>query len=65
MDAGDSLVVQQLRLSDSTAGGAVLIPGPGTKILHAAQHSQKFFFLMNNMKTLSAFSLSFSHMSLL
>ena len=33
----------------------------GTKILHAAQYSQKFFLKMNNMKMLFAFSLSFSH----
>ena len=38
---GTSLAVQWLRLCASTAGGMGLIPGQGTKILHAAQHSQK------------------------
>ena len=33
---GTSLVVQWLRLHASTAGGASSIPGPGTKIPHAA-----------------------------
>ena len=36
-----SLVVQWLRLHASNAGGAGLIPGWGTKILHAVWHSQK------------------------
>ena len=35
-----SLAVQQLRLWASNARGAGLIPGQGTKILHAAWHSQ-------------------------
>ena len=34
--AGTSLVVQWLRLRASTAGGEGSIPGPGTKIPHAA-----------------------------
>ena len=34
--SGTSLVVQWLRLSVSTAGGAASIPGLGTKIPHAA-----------------------------
>ena len=38
---GASLVVQWLRLHASTAGGAVLIPGWGTKTPHAAWHGQK------------------------
>ena len=32
-----SLVVQWLRCCTSTAGGKGLIPGQGTKILHAGQ----------------------------
>ena len=36
-----SLVVQWLRLCASMAGGTGLIPGWGTKIPHAAWHSQK------------------------
>ena len=35
------LVVQWLRLCISAAGGLGLIPGQGTKILHAAPHGQK------------------------
>ena len=38
---GTSLVVQWLRLRVSNAGGVCLIPGWGTKIPHAAWHSQK------------------------
>ena len=38
---GTSLVVQWLGLHYSTAGGSCLIPGQGTKIPHATQHSQK------------------------
>ena len=38
---GTSLAVQWLRFHASTAGGMGLIPGWGTKILHAAWHSQK------------------------
>ena len=38
---GTSLAVQCLRLSASTAGGTGLIPGWGTKILHALQRGQK------------------------
>ena len=37
---GTSLAVQRLRPHTSTAGGMGLIPGQGTKILNAAQHSQ-------------------------
>ena len=37
---GTSLVVQQLRLQASTAGGTGSIPGWGIKILHASQHGQ-------------------------
>ena len=36
-----SLAVQWLRLRASTAGGAGSIPGPGTKIPHAARLRQK------------------------
>ena len=36
-----SLVVQWLRLHTSKAGGAVVIPGQGTKIPHAAWRGQK------------------------
>ena len=38
---GTSLMVQWLRLQTSTAGGMDSIPGWGTKILYAVQHSQK------------------------
>ena len=38
---GTYLVVQWLRLPASTAGGTGLIPGQGTKILHAAWRGQK------------------------
>ena len=41
MKFGTSLVVQWLRLGASTAGGAGSIPGPGTKISHAAWYGQK------------------------
>ena len=40
-DIRTSLAVQWLRLSASTAGGTVLIPGRGTKIPHATRHRQK------------------------
>ena len=39
--AGTSLAVQSLRLRASTAEGAGLIPGQGTKIPHAVWCSQK------------------------
>ena len=39
--ARDFLAVQWLRLHTSIAGGIGLIPGLGTKIPHATQHSQK------------------------
>ena len=38
---GTSLLVQGLRLCASTAGGEGLIPGLGTKFLHALWHSHK------------------------
>ena len=38
---GTSLVVQWLRLQASNTGGEGLIVGQGTKIPHAAGHSQK------------------------
>ena len=38
---GNSLAIQWLGLSTSTAGGMGSIPGRGTKIPHAAQHGQK------------------------
>ena len=41
---GTSLVVQWLRFCAASAGGTVLIPGWGTKILHHVWHSQKIFF---------------------
>ena len=41
MTLGTSLAVQGLRLCASTAGGAGLIPGQGTKILYALWHSKK------------------------
>ena len=41
---GTSLAVQWLRIHVSSARGAGLIPGWGTKIPHAAQCSQFFFF---------------------
>ena len=37
---GSSLAVQWLGLWSSTVGGTGSIPGRGTKILHATQHSQ-------------------------
>ena len=37
----DFPAVQWLRLHASTAGAAGLTPGPGTRTLHAGQHSQK------------------------
>ena len=36
-----SLVVQWLRFCAASAGGTGLIPGWGTKILHAARHGKK------------------------
>ena len=41
MFLGTSLAVQGLRLHASNAGGTGSIPGQGTKIPHAKQHSQK------------------------
>ena len=41
MQRGTSLVVQWLILCFSNAGGTGSIPGWGTKIPHAMQHSQK------------------------
>ena len=38
---GDFLTVQWLRLRASTAGGAGLIPGQGTKIPHAMQSKKE------------------------
>ena len=38
---GTSLAVQRLRLQASNAGGRDSIPDRGTKILHAARHSQE------------------------
>ena len=49
--AGISLVVQWLRLRDSTAGGTGLILGLGTKIPHAAGRGQK---LKTNKKLVRA-----------
>ena len=40
-EGGTSLTVQWLRLSTSTAEGTGSIPGRGTKITPATQHSQK------------------------
>ena len=40
-NVGTSLVVQRLRLCASTAEGEGLIPGQGTKILHAMQPKNK------------------------
>ena len=39
--SGTFLMVQWLRLRVSTTGGTSLIPGQGTKILHATQCGQK------------------------
>ena len=36
-------MIQWLRFQASTVGGADLIPGQGTKILHAEQCAQKYF----------------------
>ena len=41
MQSGTPLVVQWLRLYTSTVGDIGLIPGQGTKLLHAVQCSQK------------------------
>ena len=41
MNKGNSLVVQWLGLCAITAKGAGSIPGQGTKITPATQHSQK------------------------
>ena len=41
MTLGEFLVVQWLELHASTAGDMGLIPGQGTKILHAVQRGQK------------------------
>ena len=41
MNEGTSLAVQSLRLQASIAGGVGLVPGLGTKSLHAVQCSQK------------------------
>ena len=38
---GTSLAVQWLRLCAPNAGGMGSIPGQGTKVRHAPQHSQK------------------------
>ena len=38
---GTSLAVQWIRLCATIAGGTGLIPGWGTKILHAARYNQK------------------------
>ena len=43
MHRGTSLAVQCLRLCTSTAGGMGLIPGRGTRILHATHCGQKNF----------------------
>ena len=43
---GTSLVVQWLRLFTSTAGGAGLVPGWGTKIPHALQPRKKVPLIM-------------------
>ena len=40
-ELGTSLVVEWLTFHAPNAGGTSLIPGQGTKILHAAWHSQK------------------------
>ena len=50
---GISLTVQWLRLGISIAGG--LIPGQGTKILHALWHSQEKNKQINKNKTQIAF----------
>ena len=41
IDTGTSLVVQWLGLCASTTGGTGLIPGWGTRILHATWRGQK------------------------
>ena len=45
---GTSLAVQRLRLCTSNAGGTDSIPGRGTKIPHAARHSQENIFFLKN-----------------
>ena len=49
---GTSLVVQWLGLRASTAGGTGLIPGQGTKILHAAWPKKKILKMVFNPKYL-------------
>ena len=50
-------MVQWLRLHACTAGGMGLIPGQGTKILHALQHGGGSSFLKDNdMKDNDMFS---------
>ena len=41
--SGTFLMVQWLRLRTSTTGRTSLIPGQGTKILHATQYGQKMY----------------------
>ena len=48
-----SLAVQWLRLPASNAGDVGLIPGQGTKIPHAEQHSQKKKKERKNQKSVS------------
>ena len=45
-----SLVVQWLGLNTSNARGKGLIPDPGTKIPHAAQHGQKIKKILNILR---------------
>ena len=50
---GNSLVVQWLRLYASTAEGASLIIGGGTKMLHPSQCGQKKLFKIKYIKDVS------------
>ena len=56
--SGTSLAVQQLGLHASTAGGTGLIPGRGTKILHAPRCGPKQTKTenKNNKKQITVFS---------
>ena len=44
-------MVQWLRLYTANAGVAALIPGWGTKILHAVQHGQKIIYTHTHTHT--------------
>ena len=47
------MVIQRLRLHSSNAGGTHLIPGQGTKTLHATWYSQKNVLILQKIKNSS------------